>query len=223
MCMNIEPISTNDNFKGKVIVKNKISTAQNYLFNRHKPALEGMIKDLPFDLFVEQSKSKKTITLSTNVEGANAYIVRKNEQDFVKSAGYAIEDAKKKSEIYQKIVRLNEVLQNSYQAFLNTVLGNFKLARDFEKRAAGLAVKNYEDLKNIPKINYANVPMDIQKMVVKNIIKYKFYKIFSSKTPEEKQLAKMKRDFLKELKKENKEVKTITVDFRTGKILNKNY
>ena len=221
--MNIEPISTNDNFKGKVIVKNKISTAQNYLFNRHKPALEGMIKDLPFDLFVEQSKSKKTITLSTNVEGANAYIVRKNEQDFVKSAGYAIEDAKKKSEIYQKIVRLNEVLQNSYQAFLNTVLGNFKLARDFEKRAAGLAVKNYEDLKNIPKINYANVPMDIQKMVVKNIIKYKFYKIFSSKTPEEKQLAKMKRDFLKELKKENKEVKTITVDFRTGKILNKNY
>ena len=221
--MNIEPISTNDNFKGKVIIKNKISTAQNYLFSRHKPVLEGMLKDLPFDLFVEQSKSKKTITLSTNVEGAKSYIVRKNEQNFVEAAGYAIEDAKKKSEIYQKIMRINEVLQNSYQVFSNIVFGNFKIARDYEKKTACMVIKDFEASKTIPKINYVNVPMDIQKTVVKNFIKYKFYKMFSSKTPEEKQAARMKKEFLRELKKEHKVMKTVTVDFRTGTIIDKNY
>lgn len=221
--MKTEPISTNNNFKGKVIVKNKISTAQNYLFNRHKPTLEGMIKDLPFDLFVEQSKSKKTITLSTNVEGTNAYIVRKNEQNFVEAAGYTIEDAKKKSEIYQKMVRINEVLQNSHQAFLNVVFGNFKAARDYEKKNAGLVIKDYDAIKTLPKINFVNVPMDVQKMVVKNIIKYRFYKIFSRKTTEEKQVAKMKKEFLNELKSKNKEMKVVNVDFRTGKIISKNY
>lgn len=221
--MKTEPISTNNNFKGKVIVKNKISTAQNYLFNRHKPTLEGMIKDLPFDLFVEQSKSKKTITLSTNVEGANAYIVRKNEQNFVEAAGYTIEDAKKKSEIYQKMVRINEVLQNSHQAFLNVVFGNFKAARDYEKKNAGLVIKDYDAIKTLPKINFVNVPMDVQKMVVKNILKYRFYKLFSSKTPEEKQVAKMKKEFLNELKSKNKEMKVVNIDFRTGKIISKNY
>ena len=221
--MKTEPISTNNNFKGKVIVKNKISTAQNYLFNRHKPTLEGMIKDLPFDLFVEQSKSKKTITLSTNVEGANAYIVRKNEQNFVEAAGYTIEDAKKKSEIYQKMVRINEVLQNSHQTFLNVVFGNFKAARDYEKKNAGLVIKDYDAIKTLPKINFVNVPMDVQKMVVKNILKYRFYKLFSSKTPEEKQVAKMKKEFLNELKSKNKEMKVVNVDFITGKVISKNY
>ena len=221
--MKTEPISTNNNFKGKVIVKNKISTAQNYLFNRHKPTLEGMIKDLPFDMFVEQSKSKKTITLSTNVEGANAYIVRKNEQNFAEAAGYTIEDAKKKSEIYQKMVRINEVLQNSHQAFLNVVFGNFKAARDYEKKNAGLVIKDYDAIKTLPKINFVNVPMEVQKMVVKNILKYRFYKLFSSKTPEEKQVAKMKKEFLNELKSKNKEMKVVNIDFRTGKIISKNY
>lgn len=221
--MKAEPIPASPSFNGKVIVKNKISTAQNYLFNRHKPALEGMIKDLPFDLFVEQSKSKKTITLSTNVEGANAYIVRKNEQDFVKSAGYAIEDAKKKSVVYQKIVRINEILQNSYQVFSNIVLGKFKAAREYEKKNASLIIKDFEDLKNIPKINFVNVPLEVQKVVVKNSIKYRLYKMFLSKTPEEKEAAKMKKDFLKELKREHKEMKTVNVDFGTGKVISQNH
>jgi hypothetical protein len=221
--MNIEPISTNNNFKGKVIVKNKISTAQNYLFNRHKPILENMIKDMPFDLLAEQSKSKKTITLSTSVKGANAYIVRKNEQNFVESAEFAIEDAKNKSEVYQKMVRVNEILQNSYQVFTNIALGNFKTARDYEKKTAGMVIKNFEAVKNLPKINYVNVPLDIQKMVLKNSIKYRFYRMFSSKTPEEKQVVKMKKDFLKELKSEHKEMKVINIDFRTGAIISKKY
>ena len=220
--MKAEPIQTGQSFNGKVIVKNKISTAQNYLFNKHKPALEGMIKDLPFDLFVEQSKSKKTIILSTNVEGAGAYIVRKNEQSFVKSAGYAIEDAKKKSELYQKMVRTNELLQTSYMTFCNIISGNFKAARDFEQKLAVLAINDFENFKNIPKINFAYVPMKAQKLVVKNSIKFRIYRLFTPKTPEEKQFAKMRKDYKKELKENKKEIKTVTIDFRTGKIIGQN-
>ena len=221
--MRTNPISTNSVFNGKIVIKNTINPTQEYLFNKHKPTLESMIKDMPFDLFVKQSKSKKTITLSTNVEGAGSYIVRKNKQNYVEAAVYAIEDAKRKSELYQKVVRANEMLQNSYQVFCNIVFGNFKVARDYEKKTADMVIKDFENVKNIPKINYVNVPMDIQKTVVKNIIKYRIYKMFSSKTPEEKQADKMKKEFLKELKKEHKEMKTVTVDFRTGKIIGKNY
>ena len=62
MCiMKISTISNKQNFEGKLIVKNAISPQQKYLFNLHKDALEKQIKDMPFDLFVEQSKSRKTV------------------------------------------------------------------------------------------------------------------------------------------------------------------
>lgn len=75
---------------------NKISSQQNYLFNLHKLNLIKMIEDMPFDLFVEQSKSKKTISLFTNVEDTYTYFVRKNKQNFEKIARYAIDDAKER-------------------------------------------------------------------------------------------------------------------------------
>ena len=96
MCiMKVSAISNNQNFEGKLIVKNVINPQQRHLFNLHKDALEKQIKDMPFDLFVEQSKSKKTITLSANVDGAYSYFVRKNEQDYEKVANYAISDGMK--------------------------------------------------------------------------------------------------------------------------------
>ncbi len=220
--MKANPISTNPNFSGKIVIKNRINPTQKYLFDLHKQALEGMIKDLPFDLFVEQSKSKKTILLSTNVKGANSYFVRKNEQDFVKTAGFLIEDSKKKSEIYQKTVRANEMLQNSYNAFTNIVLGNFKKARDFDKKLAALAVKDFENYKSIPRINYVNVPLYVQSMVMKNTLKYRLYKLFSAETPEEKLFSKMRKEYRAELKRDNKEIKTINVDFCTGRKIGQN-
>lgn len=212
--MKTNPISTkNTNFSGNIIVKNAISSNQNYLFNLHKDNLTKMIKDMPFDLFVEQSKSKKTISLSTGVEGANAYIVRKNKQNFEEAAYYAIEDAKKKSELYKKTVKINEIFENGKFVFANVILGNFKIARDFEKKFAELAVKDFEVYKQIPKINFIGVPTEIQKMALKNGLKYRIFKLFQTKTPEEKTFSKMRKEYIKELKSENKQIKTINIEF----------
>ena len=220
--MKTNPISTNPNFSGKIVIKNTISPNQKHLFDLHKPSLEAMIKDLPFDLFVEQSKSKKTIMLSTNVDGVHSYFVRKNKQNFVEIAGFLIEDSKKKSEIYQKTVRTNEMLQNSYNAFTNIIVGNFKKARDFDKKLAALAVKDFENYKSIPRINYINVPMSVQGIALKNVLKYKLYKMFSAETPEEKLFSKMRKEYRAELKRDKKEIKTINVDFCTGRIIGQN-
>lgn len=93
--MKISPIDNKQNFNGRVIVLGKISAAQNYLFNLHRKNLEKMISDMPFDLFVKQSRSKNTIMIATDkaIKYKNStphYMVRKNEQNFEEAAGYAI-------------------------------------------------------------------------------------------------------------------------------------
>ena len=210
--MQVQPISTNLNFDGKVIIKNKISTTQNYLFNLHKSKLESMIKDMPFDLLIEQSKSKKTISVSTNVENTYSYIVRKNKQNFEEAAGYAIEDGKKKSKVYQDMIKAQSMLDAGTNAFKCIIFGKFKLAREFEKEQAKLAVKDFDVFKQIPRISITNLPKEVITKTLINSFKYRVYKAFSKKTPEEKEFLKLKKGFLKELKAEHKEIKTVTLE-----------
>lgn len=212
--MKINSISENQSFKGKLILKNKISTHQNYLFNLHKEAIEKKIKDLPFDLFVEQSKSKKTISMSTNVEGANKYIVRKNQHDFEETVDLAIADAKQKSEIYKKIVKVNEIFDYKKIVLLNVIFGNFKKARNIEKTIAEIAVDDFETYKSMPKISVINVPFSVLKVIFMNSIKYKIYRAFTSKTPEEKELAQMCKNYFKQLKAENRQIETVELDYK---------
>ena len=210
--MKINTANANPSFSGKVILNNKISTAQNYLLNRYKNNLDNMIKDMPFDLLVKQSKSKKTISLTTNVDGALSYQVKKNEQDFIKAAGYAIEDGKQKSKEYKTLVKVNYIFDNKKRLFIDILSGNFKEARKLEKTIAKDMVENFEIMKTMPKINFLNVPPAMFKTVIVNSLKYKFYKMFSTETPEEKLLKKMQKKYLKEIKKENKQIKTVNIE-----------
>ncbi len=198
--MQVQPISTNLNFDGKVIVKNKISVNQNYLFNLHRNKLEEMIKDMPFDLLIEQSKSKKTVSVSTNVENASAYMVRKNKQYFEEVAGYAIEDGKKKSKAYQDMIKADNMLNLCKGSFVNVILGNFKLAREQEKELAKIAIKDFDVYKKIPPIKFTNAPWSLIMLAFLNGMKYRVYKAFSSKIPEEKQFLDMKKEYIKQLK-----------------------
>ena len=88
--MLVSKIDNKQNFNGKVLVIGKISKTQNYLFGLHRKNLERMIADKPYDLFVRQSKSKKTIKISTDKKLKYGYFVRKNEQDFERVAENAI-------------------------------------------------------------------------------------------------------------------------------------
>lgn len=209
--MNISLVSSNVNFEGKVIIKNKISTSQNYLFNLHKKSLDNMIKEMPFDLLIEQSKSKKTISVTTNVENAFTYAVKKNEQNFEEIANYAISDAKSKSEVYKKFVKTTQMFNYSKNNFINIICGDFKQARESEKELAKLAVADFEAYKDVPIVSFTNVPNAMAMKIIINGIKYRIYKAFCSKTPEEKQFLKMRKEYLKELKSENKQLKKVTI------------
>ena len=209
--MKIKQIEISPNFDGKIVVKNAISSNQKHLFDLHKNNLDMMIKDMPFDLFVEQSKSKKTISLSASVDGASAYIVRKNKQDFETAASLAIEEGKKKSKLYQDTIKAQKILDVGREAYINMVLGNFKEARQLEKEHAKLALADFELYKQIPHLVLAGVPKEIIKQVQKNGFKYMLYKLFSTKSPEEKQFLKMRKEYLKQLKSENKQIKTVTI------------
>lgn len=209
--MKIKQIGISPNFDGKIVVKNAISSNQKHLFDLHKNNLDMMIKDMPFDLFVKQSKSKKTISLSASVDGASAYIVRKNKQDFETAASLAIEEGKKKSKLYQDTIKAQKILDVGREAYINMVLGNFKEARQLEKEHAKLALADFELYKQIPHLVLAGVPKEIIKQVQKNGFKYMLYKLFSTKSPEEKQFLKMRKEYLKQLKSENKQIKTVTI------------
>ena len=211
--MVVDVISKSPSFEGNLIVKGKISKAQNYLLNLHKPALERKIKDLPFDLFVEQSKSRKTIKLSADVENANAFRVRKNKQNFEQMADLAIKDGKNKSEAYQKLLKANEMFNYTKSIMTNVLFGDFKRAREMEKALAKVAVDNFETYKQIPMLEFKNVPLAIvHKVMVKNL-QYKIYRAFSKKTPEEKTFMKMKKEYVDELKAQNKKPQVQEINF----------
>lgn len=211
--MKINPISDNQTFEGKVVVKNVISSQQKHLFNLHKKNLEKQIKEMPFDLFVEQSKSKKTINLSTNVDGASTYFVRKNEQNFEEVAGYAISDGMKKSAVYQKKVKANEILNYVKMHMSYVIFGDFKKAREISKELAKLAVKDFDIYKSMTNFRITNLPPEAGKILFINSIKYKIYRLFSPKTEEEKQLYKMNKEYLKKMKSENIKLKPVEIKF----------
>jgi len=211
--MQIGPNIYNQSFEGKVIVKNKINNTQNYLFNLHRPNIEKQIENMPFDLLVEQSKNKKTISLTADVKNANSYVVYKNQQNFEEVADFAIADGAKKSEAYQKLLKTTEMFNHSKSVTTNIITGNFKEARIAEQNLAKAGIKDFETFKSIPKVSITNVPLKIWMACLINTCKYKVYKAFSKKTPEEKQFNKMRKAYLQELKTEKKPVKTVEIKF----------
>ena len=83
-----------------------------------------------------------------------------------------------------------------------TVIDKFeKLTRqELEKEFAKIAVSDFETCKTLPNINYTNVPIKMFLGVWFKSLKFRFYKLFTKKSPEEKQLKKLYKTFLKEQK-----------------------
>lgn len=211
--MEISSVSDKNVFTGSIIIKNQISKAQKHLFELHKPAIEKKIKDLPFDLFVEQSKSKKSISLTAGVNDANSFAVLKNKQNFEEMADFAIADGMKKSEVYKKMMIIDEMVNYNKLFLANIAFGKFKEARAVEKTLAKLGVENFAEYKEIPKVSVKNVPWDVWKASLVNGIKYRIYRAFSKKTPEEKSFLRMKKEYFQELKSQKKQLKTVQIDF----------
>ena len=93
-----------------------------------------------------------------------------------------------------------KMFQLRQRAMLSIVGGNFKEARNSQKEFAKIAVSDFETCKTLPNINYTNVPIKMFLGVWFKSLKFRFYKLFTEKSPEEKQLKKLYKTFLKEQK-----------------------
>ena len=209
--MNVNPISQNQKFGGRVIVNGTINKQQSYLFNLHRPVLEKMIESHPFDLLISQSKSHKTINLKTSIDDACAAVVPKNKQNYEQAAEIVISNGIQKHKIKdmkQKATQLFNLQKISMGAILT---GQFKNARWAEKQYAELAVENFDIAKKMPKVNTVGVPLQIFGKALINGIGYRIYRAFTPKSPAEKQLAKMAKSYEKELKAENKKRETVNI------------
>ncbi len=211
--MNVDPISNNQTFEGKVIKNSHLMKEQRALFNESKPTLEGMIKDLPFDLLITQNKKTKRVSMTTNVEGAKSFIVRKGKH-FVEAAFAAIEDAKSNPNFLYKMSVNPEKIFEYKKAIISNILGmDFKKAREAEKTLAKIGIENFEAFKSVPIISFKKASSIEKQMFFVARMHYKIYRAFTKKTPEEKRFAQMQKEYLKALKSQNKEIKTTYVDF----------
>jgi len=212
--MNVPTIPTNLNFEGKIIVKSKLNKTQKNTLKRHKNALDNIIKDMPFDLVIKQSKSKKSLLINADVPDAKAYVIRKRNQKVVKAADLAVYDGKQKLELNNKnINNAIQMLECNKQIFLGIISGNFKEARDNERKLARLAIDDFEAYKSVPSVNITDFPRSLYDRKRINDIKYMIYKIFTLKTPEEKLFAKKQKEYAKELQATHKKPNIIYIPY----------
>lgn len=130
--MQVSSVSNSQNFNGRVIVLDKISANQKYLLNLHKKALECMIADKPYDLFVKQSKSRKTITLSADKDCKSGFMVYKGKQNFEEVAELVILDKDLKlknaqNEIAKREQQDRKLMQESILFWKNYLQDNYLL------------------------------------------------------------------------------------------------
>lgn len=211
--MKVNTVSNKQSFEGKVIIDGKINRLYRLLIDRNKPDIENRIKDLPFDIVVKESKSKKSITLTADVEGADTFVLKQRKPNVIETAGMAIEDGKQKSPAYKKLVKANEILNYTKLGMLNILSGNFKEAREAHKQLAKIAVEDFETYKQATNFKITNLPPEAGKPLLINSLKYRLYYAFSPKTPEEKQLEKMNKEYMKKLKENKIERKPQIIKF----------
>ena len=84
---------------------------------------------------------------------------------------------------------------------LSIMEGKFRNARVAQREFAKTAVDNVDILKTLPNISITNIPLKEWLIMGFRSLEYRVYKFFTSKTPEEKLLAKQLKVFQKSLHK----------------------
>ena len=90
-------------------------------------------------------------------------------------------------------------LRNSISSSI--LSGNFKQARTAQKEFAKAAVEDFDVFKTLPTIKITNVPLIAWAIAGFRNLEYKVYKLFSKTIPEEKQLSKQYKAYIRTLDK----------------------
>lgn len=107
-----------------------------------------------------------------------------------------------------KAINMFELRRKSSISILS---GKFKQAREAQRELAKIAVDDFETYKSLPGIKFSNVPLKAWLAFLLKSFGFKIFKLFSKKTPEEKQFAERCKSYAKELRPEDKKAKTIDI------------
>ena len=114
-------------------------------------------------------------------------------------------------------INLSTIKPTGSNITANILFGRFEEARSLQKSYAKMAVDNFDIYESMPNVTITDVPPEVIKQAIINKFKFFIYSLFSSKTPEEKLLQKMHKEYLKELKMQGKKIETVAISMSTGR------
>ena len=102
--MQVQNISNQPNFKGNIILVGEFSAVPTKLIRNAVPKLKELMEKKPYDLFIEQQRSKGIVSVYVQKEkdfmrnkGLKSLVMMKDSEDFYeKCAEYVIKEQDKK-------------------------------------------------------------------------------------------------------------------------------
>ncbi len=102
--MQVQNISNQPNFKGNIILVGEFSAVPTKLIRNAVPKLKELMEKKPYDLFIEQHRSKGVVSVYAQKEkdfmknkGLKSLVMMKDSEDFYeKCAEYVIKEQDKK-------------------------------------------------------------------------------------------------------------------------------
>jgi len=101
---------------------------------------------------------------------------------------------------------------NLRQNLLESVVsGNFRLARSQQKEFAKIAVEDFDTYIKLPKVVYDNIPLvPLMSMFLKTL-KFRIFYAFSKKTPDEKELKRKAKEYIKTISSSEMKARTVRI------------
>ena len=98
------------------------------------------------------------------------------------------------------------------QSAISVLEGKCKTARTAQKELAKIAVADFDTFKKMPNIQFTGFPLKLLFPIMFKTMKYKMFRMFTKKIPEDKQLAKMYKEYKKSLTPDEINQKTLKID-----------
>ena len=95
---------------------------------------------------------------------------------------------------------------------ISVLEGKCRDARAAQKELAKIAVDDFDTFTKLPNVQFTGFPLKLFFPVLFKTMKFKIFRLFTKKIPEEKQLAKMYKEYQKGLTPKDIEQKTLKID-----------
>ena len=108
--------------------------------------------------------------------------------------------------------RAQRMYELNRQHLMSIMDGKYKEAVRVRRNLAKIALEDFETYKTLPILSFKNVPLKIWLSLLSKSIKYRLYKLFTRKTPEEKEFYNLCQEYQKTLTPEDIRKKTIDIN-----------